>query len=159
MIQLTDENIAALIEEPKPLSSGFREVLIGSKMKKEDVHKRGEIKVLGSAGSIFHIKVRQNTINPLNFSVILVYEFREKTGDFRLRRYNGKSHEHSNKLEGTKLRDFHIHYASERYQALGFYEDAYAEVTDRYTDLGGALNCLIADCNFILPEDKPVPSF
>jgi len=38
--------------------------------------------------------------------------------------------------------------ATERYQELGAKEDSYAEPTDRFTDLGGAIDCLLADCSF-----------
>lgn len=157
MIKLSDDDIAALINEVKPLPSGYRDALIGSKMKKEDIHKRGEQKVIGADGNTFYIKVRISTLNVLNFSVILAYEPKDTTALFLLRRYNGKSHEHTNKIEGNRFRDFHIHYATARYQARGFAEEAYAEVTSRYTDLGGALNCLRVDCNFLLPFDEPVP--
>lgn len=155
--KLTDEQIAALIEEEKALPSGYREALIGNKMKPDDAHKRGDVKVLGAQGSNFHLIVRQSKLNPLNFSVILSYEFKETTGLFLLRRYNGKSHWHTNKLEGNTFRDFHIHYATERYQERDFREEEYAEVTDRYSDLGGALNCLIMDCKCILPPDESLP--
>lgn len=67
---------------------------------------------------------------------------------FRLRRHNGRSHEHTNKIEGDKFYEFHIHIATERYQDLGVREDSYAEPTDRFTDLGGAIDCLLADCGF-----------
>ena len=155
MIRLTDDVIEVLIDEPKPLPSGYRETLIGKKMKKEDLHKRSELPITGTQDSVFHIKVRQSTINPLNFSVILAYEFKETTGLFLLRRYNGKSHEHTNKIEGNRFRDFHIHYATERYQAKGFSEEAYAEVANSYSDLGGALNRMISDCQCLLPPDEP----
>lgn len=161
MIKLTDERIAELIAEPKPLPSGFREVLL-QKMKVKDSHKRSELRVEGKQGSIFYIKIRQNTINLLNFSIILVYEFKEKpktsgerTDLFRLRRYNGKSHMHTNQLERDHFRDFHIHYATERYQQASYHEDAYAEATDSFGSLGDALQCLIMECNFELPSDEP----
>ncbi|MGR3293571.1 MAG: hypothetical protein ACUZ9M_06090 [Candidatus Scalindua sp.] len=67
--------------------------------------------------------------------------------NFKLRRHNGKSHEHSNKLEGVKFYDFHIHFATQRYQDEGRKEESYAEVTDRYSDIKEALNCLLEDCN------------
>lgn len=156
-IKLTDAQIAELIDEEKVLPSGYREVLIGTKMKTEDAHKRGDLKLLGAQGSTFHLKVRQSKLNTLNFSVILVYEFKETTGLFILRRYNGRSHEHTNKIEGNTFRDFHIHYATERYQERNFREEEYAEITDRYSDLGGALNCLIMDCKCVLPPDELLP--
>jgi len=73
---------------------------------------------------------------------------------FRLRRYNGKSHEHSNTIEIEKFYNFHIHTATERYQELGRDEDAYAEPTERYADLHSAINCMLQDCGFTVPADQ-----
>jgi hypothetical protein len=70
---------------------------------------------------------------------------------FRLRRCNGKSHEHSNIIEEKRFYDFHIHTATERYQDAGLREDWYAEPTDRYNDFNGALRCMFKDCGFVLP--------
>lgn len=139
------------------LPSGYREGLIGAKMKIEDVHKRGELKITGEEGDVFYVDTRISKLNPFDFSVILVYEFKETTATFNLRRYNGKTSIHTNRIEGDEIQGFHIHYATERYQDQEFKEEAYAESTDRYTDLGGALNCLIEDCNFVLPPDEPMP--
>ncbi len=74
---------------------------------------------------------------------------------FRLRRCNGKSHEHTNLIEKQTFYEFHIHMATERYQREGENEDWYAEPTDRYGDLSGAIDCLIADCAFQRPADQP----
>ena len=70
---------------------------------------------------------------------------------FRLRRYNGRSHEHTNQIENDTFYDFHIHLATERYQELGAREDAYARPTDRYGTFRGALDCLFTDANFSVP--------
>jgi hypothetical protein len=154
MIRLTQVKIDELIAEPKHLPIGYRHTLLG-KLKSVDAHKRSELRVMGTNNSEFYILVRQARANLLNFSLILRYSMIETTGVFILRRYNGKSHEHTNKLEGNRFRDFHIHFATERYQAQGFAEEAYAEVTDRYSDLDGALECMISDCGFIRPPDEP----
>lgn len=121
---LTDATLDALIKQQKPLPSGFREIL--SKMKEEDVHRRSELRITGSDNDIFIIKLRINKLNAFDFSAILAYEQRETTGVFLLRRYNGKSHTHTNRIEGNSFRDFHIHAATERYQTRGFREEAYA---------------------------------
>lgn len=60
------------------------------------------------------------------------------------------NHEHTNRIEGDTFFGFHIHTATERYQNLGLDEDAYAEPTDRYANLSGAMECMIKDCGFIL---------
>ena len=44
------------------------------------------------------------------------------------------------------------HMVTERCQALGTREDAYAVTSDRYGDLHGALQCLIDDANLIVPR-------
>ena len=73
---------------------------------------------------------------------------------FRLRRYNGFSHEHSNELEGNRFYKFQIHIATERYQKeTGLREDTFAEETTRYSDIDGAIKCLLHDCGFDMPVD------
>jgi len=73
---------------------------------------------------------------------------------FRLRRYNGKSHEHTNQLEGGTFYDFHIHYATERYQELGGREDAFAELTNAYSDFNSAVRCMFRECGFEVPGSE-----
>ena len=72
----------------------------------------------------------------------------------RLRRYNGKSHEHTNKIESETFYDFHIHSATERYQDLGMREDSFALPTDRYSNIEEAVDYLFEDCNFKAPEGQ-----
>ncbi len=70
-----------------------------------------------------------------------------------MRRYNGK-HLHGNRLHKNKFYDFHIHAASEEYQRAGLKEESFAEATNRYSNLAEAFDCLVKDCNVIIPEDK-----
>jgi hypothetical protein len=70
-----------------------------------------------------------------------------------LRRYNGKSHEHTNLIEGGTFYDYHIHQATERYQQIGASEDTYAESTNRFSDFHKAISCMINDCAFETPFD------
>ncbi|HPA46929.1 MAG TPA: hypothetical protein PK395_14280, partial [bacterium] len=107
-------------------------------------------------GSDFQVILRQSSLNHLDFSVILAVCPRETNLSFRLRRYNGKSHEHTNRIEGTKFFDFHVHTATERYQDLGVKEDSFAEPTERFSDLSSALNCMFQECAFDVPgDDQP----
>jgi hypothetical protein len=55
----------------------------------------------------------------------------------------------TNRIEGVRFYDFHIHQATERYQDSGFDEDAFAEVTSRYQNVSGALRCMLDDCGFM----------
>lgn len=114
-------------------------------------HRERELTIRGSADGEFRLILRESQLNPLDFSVILAYMLPKTNVLFRLRRYNGKSHEHTNKLEGLRFYDFHVHIATERYQETGLREDAFAEVSPRYQDFSGALRCMIEDCGFNLP--------
>jgi len=138
-----------LIREEKLLAENYRQQLI---TKRKQGHKEGELIVVGSNQNSFMVIVRESNFNPLDFSVILAYKMPNSNQNFRLRRYNGSSHEHTNKLEKDKMSFvFHIHMATERYQLAGWREEAYAQPTTRYADVNGAIDCLFKDCGFILP--------
>ena len=146
-IQLTDEKIGSLLAERKLLPEDFHSRL---RLKSKHGHKEFDIDVTGENESLFRLIIRQSELNPLDFSVILVYLPKGSNQQFRLRRYNGKSHEHGNQIEKNKFYAFHIHTATERYQQSGFREDAYAEKTDRFADSHGAIDCMIKDCGFTI---------
>ena len=146
----TDAEIAQLIGEPKLLPSNWHTLL---RLRTKRGHYEREMDIPGSEGSGFRLIVRKSQFNPLDFSVILGVRIPQSNRVFRLRRYNGKSHEHTNHIENQTFYDFHIHMATERYQNLGIRdprEDAFAEATDRYADATGALECLLADNGFEL---------
>ena len=147
-IQLTDAEIISLLSESKALTHDYQ---LRLQLRVKTGHKERELDITGASGSEFQIIVRQSVFNPLDFSVILGYSMPNSSALFRLRRYNGRSHEHTNRIEGITFYDFHIHTATERYQEAGFTEESYAETTDRYADLNGAIQCLLQDCAFELP--------
>lgn len=63
-------------------------------------------------------------------------------------RYNGSSHTHSNRLENEALGYvYHIHKSTERYIRANRKPEGFAEETDKYYTLLGALHCLVSDCN------------
>lgn len=148
---LTDAEIAALINETKPLEPGYPSRL---QLKSKQGHKERELDIKGENGSEFRLILRQSLFNVFDFSAILAYSVKSSSQVFRLRRYNGKSHEHTNQIERNRFYDFHIHFASERYQHLGLREDAYAEVTNRYGDFQSALDCLFQDCGIGFPPNE-----
>jgi len=150
-ILLSDSEISALIAETKQLEPGYLSRL---QLRPKQGHKERELDITGESGSEFRLILRQNLLNVLDFSVILGYSPKSSSQLFRLRRYNGKSHEHTNKIERQTFYDFHIHFATERYQHSGLREDAYAEVTNQYGDFQGALDCLIQDCGLKLPPNS-----
>lgn len=138
----TDEQITELIGEHKVLPDNWRSQLDKDK----------SLPLIGDNDSRFRIIIRLNKKYPSDFSAILGV-VNPKTGVlFRLRRYNGMpKRPHNNKIEKQKIYGYHIHYATERYQRIGYDEDTFAEETARYHDFEGALRCLIQDGNFELP--------
>lgn len=149
-VTYTDAQIARLVAEEKPLPADWPQRF---RRKPKRGHDERELSVAGSEGNQFRIIFRKSQSNLLDFSVILGVEIPLSNRPFRLRRHNGKSHEHTNQIEGDSFYDFHIHMATERYQLLGGREpreDAYAEVTDRYSDARGALACMLEDAGFIV---------
>lgn len=150
-IKLNDNDILQLIKEKKVLSKELDSLF---QMKEKKGHKEQELTIKRDDGSLFKIILRQNRKNVLDFSLILGYIPPKSNLLFRLRRYNGKSHEHTNIIEKDTFYDFHIHTASQRYQTAGPREDGYAEVSNAYSDIHSAMNYFIKDCNIISPDDK-----
>lgn len=146
----SESRIATLLLERKPVSGSWRDQI---RLQPKQGHGERHLDLTGNEGSAFRLIFRQSRRNSLDFSIILAVRPPQSNQFFRLRRYNGKSHEHTNHIEGERFYDFHVHRATERYQDLGTREDAYAEPTERYGDFRGAVQRLIDDVNLeISPE-------
>jgi len=145
----SDEDIARFLRECKPLPEDYQNRL---QLRPKRGHRERELDLDGMDGNRFRLILRQSGVNPLDFSIILAVCPKRTNQVFRLRRYNSRSHEHTNHIEKNTFYDFHIHTATERYQELGAREDAYAEMTDRFSDFHGALRCMLGDCGFDVAE-------
>lgn len=110
---LSDKDIEGLIKEKKPLPDDYKTKIM---VRPKRGHKERELDVNGEDGNEFRLILRQSLFNTLDFSVILAYRPPQSNILFRLRRYNGKSHEHTNPIEGKTFYEYHIHHATERYQ-------------------------------------------
>ena len=150
-VTYTDGEIAALIGERKRLPAGWRERM---RPRPKRGHREADLRVDGDSGSEFRLITRQSAHASLDFSVILGVRVPRSNLIFRLLRYNGRSHRHTNAIEGDGFYDFHIHRATERYQERGAKEESYAETTERYRDLDGALDCMIEDAGFDDPQPR-----
>jgi hypothetical protein len=147
---LTDQRIGELISEPKIIPIG----LLGTSkpMSMRNSHYQKGFEFDSELGNKFAVKVRQASLNPMNFSVILGYVIPGTYSVFRLRRYNGKSHFHSNPLENQPaFYDYHVHTATERYQRAHLDPDHFAVITNNFWDLPTAINALINECGFGQP--------
>jgi hypothetical protein len=152
----SDQEIKRLIKESKPLPRNYQSRI---QLREKRGHKERELDIIGADGNEFRLIFRLSTHNQLDFSIILAFCPPDTSQAFRLRRYNGKSHEHTNIIENASFYDFHIHQATERYQDLGTREDAYAEPSDRYSDFHSALVCLMEDCHIEATEDSQLSLF
>lgn len=146
----SDLEIAQMIKERKLLPENYHSHI---QLKDKHGHKERELDIAGKQGTQYRLILRQSDFNTMDFSIILAVNPPETNQFFRLRRYNGKSHEHTNQIEGDTFYDFHIHHATECYQESGLREDTFAEITDRYADFPSALRCMLKDCGFETPQD------
>jgi hypothetical protein len=146
---LNDSQIAALLAEPKMLPEDWRARM---HLKPKRGHKERECDVPGQKGFTFRLILRQANLNPLDFSIILALLAPKSNQVLRLLRHNGRSHEHTNRIEGDTFYGFHVHRATERYQSEGLPEDGFAEITDNYSDFEGALESMMEDANFVRPQ-------
>ena len=151
---LTDKEIEALIQECKFLPVRWDQKFIE---KPKRGHTDSHLSIAGDAGGKFEIICRRSKFDLSNFSVILGIYFSEVKGLFRLRRYNGNNHTHTNPIEKNEISGFHIHTTTERYQRKRLQDrririDDYAEPRTHYQDIEGALRCLIKDANFQEPQ-------
>ena len=144
----SDLEIASLVRECKALPADWYNQI---DLKAKRGHHEKHLDITGQAGNEFRLILRKNRINNFDFSIILAVLVPGSNHLFRLCRYNGKSHQHTNHIEKKTFHDFHIHVATERYQQLGTREDAYAKPTGRYGDYDGAFRCLLGDANLKVP--------
>ena len=154
---LNDQDIENLLKEEKHTAVSV--YVFFSQMREKKAHREADIIVPRPDGSYFKVILRQNSLNPLDFSAILGIVVKGSNQLIKLRRYNGKSHEHKNKLEAEQFYDFHIHHATERYQNIGYKEELYAIPTERYANLRDALKCLAQDCNIMFPGSNQMELF
>ncbi len=109
----TDEQITELILEPKTLNQELNSIMMSLISRRG--HRGREFDLTGAKGNKFRLLLRQSNHNILDFSAILGVYPSNTNQLLRLRRYNGFSHEHKNKLEENKFYGYHIHLATERY--------------------------------------------
>ena len=152
----SESDIEAFLQERKPLPKDFRSKI---RLRDKRGHKEQELDIQGAGGNQFRLILRQSKFNVLDFSIILAYCPAGSNQLFRLRRYNGKSHEHTNTIESDRFYNYHIHTATERYQEIGMREDTYAKPSDRFSDFNSAISCMFSDCGFDVPEDPQLKLF
>ncbi len=148
---IPDAKIVEMIAEEKPLPTTWQQRL--ASLKPGSGNYESDVEITGSEGTHYRIVVRKNRTYSTNFCIILLAQ-RPGRSDFRILRYDGNSHSHRNRIEGTHFNfKFHIHHATERYQvkSLGEVPDGFAYETGRYQDLATAWSCFASDINLKFP--------
>jgi len=144
---ITDVQITSYTKEKKKLHEELK-----PRFKDRGTNYCFDKEIKGEYEHTFKIIIRQSKINPLDFSVIFGVLIGNKV--FRIKRYNGDHGCHTNKIEGTQIKGFHIHKATERYQQKGFQEDGYAEKTTKYANWTRALGVMLQENNFEIEVDE-----
>jgi hypothetical protein len=141
--QLTDQDIDALLKLPK------RVVNPKAQWKEKPGHRQKNYTVKGGDYD-FQIYLRQNLHDNEDFSCGLKV-IKPDGQPLTLVRHNGPSHIH-----GEIAMACHIHRTSARAIREGRKPEHYAEPTNAYTTLEGALWAMARDCAITgLPEVKP----
>lgn len=150
-VTLTDDEIAGLLAEPKPTVDGQQALTALAQATPANSHRRHRVPIATSGPHAFVLHLRQSSLDPYDFSVILTYVAPDGT-TMNLRRHNGPSHQHRNAMEGDIFRGRpHVHMATERYHAAGHDPEGYAEPTEAFHDLATALQAMLADTGFAPP--------
>ena len=135
---LTDEKIAQLLALPKRVENPL------SREKIEGKHKRRDYRVVSDDGMHrFTLFTRQSIKIADGFSAGLLWH--AKSGeDVILLRCNGSDHPHPNVLERQRIEyQCHVHAATERYIQANRKGEGFAETTEAYHTLAGALHELV----------------
>lgn len=141
---LTDDKIADILNCPKRLTNSQ------ARSKVKDGHEQVNYKAIATDGSghKFELYKRQNLRDGMEDDFSCGISWIAPNGEtLTLKRYNGSSHSHMNRLEKVRLGyTCHIHIATEKYIKSNRKAEGFAEATNRYNSIEGALHCLVIDC-------------
>lgn len=142
---ITDNKIQELLACKKRLTNP------NARSRMKDGHEQVNYKVvaLDERGHEFEVYRRQNKREGMEDDFSCGISWIAPNGEtLTLKRYNGPNHNHTNHLEKELLGyENHMHIATEKYIKASRKAEGFAEKTDRYKTVDGALHCLITDCN------------
>lgn len=148
-VNLTDQQIQNLIVVPKMVTNTRARERINGKVITRDYE------LTAHGGLSFSVFIRSMPEMADNFSTGLVWH-PPGGGHVILMRCNGPSHPHKNHLEGDGFANScHVHIATQRYIAAGRDKQSYAQMTDAYWTVDGALHELVTRCSISGLETRP----
>lgn len=149
----TDDKIFNLLNCPKRVQNPQ------AKIKFKNGHSQVNYSVVSTDGSNlkFEVYKRQNLREGMDDDFSCGIAWLSPSGEMlTLKRYNGASHYHPNQLEKVNLGyNCHIHIATEKYIKANKKAEGFAEITEKYKTLEGALHCLVNDCNISNIQTNP----
>lgn len=150
---ITDEKIRELLTCSKRLTNPNAR----SRMKEGHEQVNYKASALDESGHEFEIYKRQNMRDGMEDDFSCGISWLAPNGEtLTLKRYNGPNHNHTNHLEKESLEyGSHIHLATEKYIKANRKTEGFAEKTDRYKTVDGALHCLVEDCNISGIQTSP----
>lgn len=141
---LTDDKIVDLLNCPKHLTNPQ------TRSKNKDGHEQVNYKVsaIDGSGHEFEVYKRQNLRDGMEDDFSCGISWVAPNGEtLTLKRYNGSNHDHPNHIERINLGyNCHVHIATEKYIKANRKAEGFAEVSNRYNSIEGALHCLVTDC-------------
>ena len=160
---LTDAEISTMLADPKPLPENWQ-ARLRRRPKSRYAYTEAQVDVTSNTNRQYGLILRGNRNNPVDFSVILIFEDADGV-EYILRRHNGvHPSRHTNlwekarKLPNTVVDvGFHIHFATERYQLESHDIDGYAELASGYSDLDSAVDFMFVCASFKRPTPPPNP--
>ena len=144
---ISDDEIRRMIESPKYVKEKINLDKLCTQLRlSEDGRQYEKTVELECDEYDCQMRIRQSVDRPTNFSVILVCKDSNKNDQVVLR-LNGNHGRHKNRIEKNVVEGPHIHIMTERYQLRTTHPDGYAEATDEYVDLEGAVQAFIDMAN------------
>lgn len=151
--QITDAQIEAWLNEPKPVPKDFRDWFAPNVATAENINRAHVI--TGGNGSRFGIHVRQGMVLQNDFSIGLRLVRQGGVGDIPLARCNGWHEEHKNMLD-RKTPNYrinpntcHIHTQQARYFAIKPKKIGFALETNAFNDLASAIEYFVENYGFV----------
>jgi hypothetical protein len=142
---ITDNKIEELLKLPKRVSNPN----IRAKLKDGNEQLNYNVICTESDKYRFELYTRQNKREGMEDDFSCGLNWVAPNGEtLILCRYNGPNHNHPNHLENEKLGyNCHIHKTTEKYIKANRKPEGFAETTEKYYSLKGALYWLVSDCN------------
>ncbi|MCH3978153.1 MAG: hypothetical protein LKJ94_04155 [Candidatus Methanomethylophilus sp.] len=151
---LSDEIVEKIIKCSKTIPDRIFDVTDFSMFKIDNMQKRRNIDLICNEYKL-RMSIRQLVIDPMDFSVILIYTDAEGY-EYIIVRYNGDHGVHVNRRTGELIFGPHIHKISEWCQMYTHKEEGQATPTDKYVNLQEAVHVFMKDLNISYARSKGV---